>query len=131
MGRDETKLRYAKTHEWVDVRFSGAVVGITAFAARELHDLVFVDLPQVGTTLEAGEAFGSIESVKAVSDLYAPVSGKVVKVNRALEDAPDLVSSDPYGEGWMLELEVTDASNLANLMTRLAYESTVAEEKEE
>ncbi|MFH0962497.1 MAG: glycine cleavage system protein GcvH [Planctomycetota bacterium] len=129
MGRDERKLRYAKTHEWVDVQGTKAVVGITAFAAKELQDLVFVDLPQVGTALAAGEAFGSIESVKAVSDLYAPVSGKVVKVNGALEDAPELVSSDAYGEGWMLEIEVTDASNVSNLMTKEAYHAMVTEEK--
>lgn len=98
-------LRYTEEHEWVRPEDGGLRVGITHFAQDQLGDVVYVELPKVGATLRAGQPFGVVESVKAASDLYAPVAGTVVAVNAALADAPDLVNSDPFGEGWMLVLE--------------------------
>lgn len=98
-------LRYTEEHEWVRPEDGGLRVGITHFAQDQLGDVVYVELPKVGATLRAGQPFGVVESVKAASDLYAPVAGTVVAVNEALADAPDLVNSDPFGEGWMLVLE--------------------------
>jgi glycine cleavage system H protein len=102
--------RYLESHEWITTD-SPARVGITEFAQDELGDVVFVELPEVGTSVTAGESFGVIESIKAVSDLYAPASGEVSGVNEALFDEPELVNEDPFGDGWMLELDVTDASD--------------------
>ncbi len=100
-------LRYTETHEWIDPETGR--VGITDFAQDELGDIVFVDLPDEGDEFEAGDEFGIVESIKAVSDLYAPVSGEVVEVNDPLEDAPEMVNDDPYGEGWMVRFEFEDA----------------------
>ena len=125
MPRDEKSLRYAPTHEWVHLDSGRAVVGITAFAVAELKDLVHVDLPEVGMALDTDDAFASIESVKAVNDLYTPLAGTISRVNTALEDAPDLITRDPYGRGWIIELDVTDDSNLANLMTSDQYRSEI------
>jgi glycine cleavage system H protein len=102
--------RYLESHEWLTTG-SPTRVGITEFAQDELGDVVFVELPEVGTSVTAGESFGVIESIKAVSDLYAPASGEVSGVNEALFDEPELVNEDPFGDGWMLELDVTDASD--------------------
>ena len=128
MSRDRKKLRYAKTHEWVQIEADKATVGITEYAAGQLQDLVFVDLPDEGSRFGAGDVFGSIESVKAVSELYAPVSGKVTRVNRRLEEDPDLVSNDPFGEGWMIGMEFDEPVDLADLMNEEAYEAMTAEE---
>lgn len=98
-------LRYTKDHEWVRMEGDTAVVGITDFAQGELGDIVFVDITAIGETLGAGEVFGSIEAVKTVSDLFMPVAGEVLEVNPALEDSPDLINSDPYGEGWMVKIK--------------------------
>jgi glycine cleavage system H protein len=106
------ELRYAKTHEWVRVEDGIATVGITDHAQEELGDVVYVELPEAGATVEAGDAFGNVESVKAVSDLYAPVSGEVVEVNETLGDAPEKVNEDPYGDGWLLKLRVADEGEL-------------------
>ncbi|WP_018125195.1 glycine cleavage system protein GcvH [Desulfovibrio oxyclinae] len=100
-------LKYAKSHEWVLVENDIATIGITQFAQEQLGDLTFVEMPSVGDTLEQGEEFGSVESVKAASELYAPVSGEVVEVNEELEDAPEKVNEDPYGEGWMLKVKIS------------------------
>jgi glycine cleavage system H protein len=102
--------RYLESHEWITTD-SPTRVGITEFAQDELGDVVFVELPEVGTSVTAGESFGVIESIKAVSDLYAPASGEVSAVNEALFDEPELVNEDPFGDGWMLELDVTDESD--------------------
>jgi glycine cleavage system H protein len=114
---------YLETHEWVR-RTNGTVrVGISDFAQDELGDVVFVELPSVGDRLEAGEEFGVIESIKAVSDLYAPVSGEVTAVNEELFDAPELVNESPFGDGWMLELEYEDESEFEDLLSAAEYEA--------
>ncbi|MEX2285658.1 MAG: glycine cleavage system protein GcvH [Planctomycetaceae bacterium] len=120
---DPTNLRYAKTHEWVHVEGDSATVGITDFAVKQLTDLVFIELPAAGARLKAGQSFGEVESVKAVSDLYAPVAGEVVESNRALADDLAVLSEDPFGKGWMIRLKVTDTSALGNLMDRAGYEA--------
>ncbi|MFC6718408.1 glycine cleavage system protein GcvH [Natrialbaceae archaeon GCM10025810] len=118
--------RYLESHEWA-LETDGAVrVGITDFAQDELGDVVFVELPDEGDELAQEEQFGVIESIKAVSDLYAPVSGEVVAINDALFDAPELVNDDPFGEGWMLEIEPSDPDELENLLTAEAYEEQIA-----
>ena len=119
-------LRYSKEHEWVRVDGTRATVGITSFAADELGDIVFVELPEVGTALKQFATFGVVESVKAVSDLYAPVSGEVVEVNEALRSAPELLNSDPFGEGWILKLELADPAELDVLMDAAAYADETA-----
>ena len=120
-------LRYTKDHEWVRVDGEVAVVGITDYATNQLGDIVFVELPDVGRTLTQFATFGVVESVKAVSDLYAPVSGEVAAVNDALASAPELVNSDPYGEGWMLRLSLSDASAVDGLLDAAAYDALIAE----
>lgn len=116
-------LRYTKDHEWIRVEGRRGVVGITSFAAEQLGDVVFVELPKVGASLEQGKSFGVVESVKTASDLYAPVSGTVTEVNPKLVDQPELVNQDPYGEGWMIELDVSDPSQVALLLTAEQYEA--------
>ena len=118
-------LQYTKSHEWVRIEGDTATVGITDHAQDELGDVVFVELPEEGDTFDAGESFGTVESVKAVSDLYAPVGGEVVEVNSALEDAPENINEDPYGEGWIVKLRTTDE---ADLLSPEEYEKVVAEE---
>lgn len=120
-------LRYTKEHEWVRVDGDEAVVGITEFAAHQLGDVVFVELPAVGRTLAQHATFGVVESVKAVSDLFAPVSGEVVATNDALSGQPELVNSDPYGDGWMLRVKVGDAGQVDGLLDAAAYEQLTAE----
>jgi glycine cleavage system H protein len=120
-------LRYTKEHEWVRVDGDEAVVGITKFAADQLGDIVFVELPDVGRALDAHATFGVVESVKAVSDLFAPIAGEVVAANDALAGNPELVNTDPFGEGWMLRLRLADAAQLDGLMDAAAYEQLTAE----
>lgn len=133
MSRDPSKLRYAKTHEWVDLDAGQspavATVGISGFAVEALTDLVFIELPAVGQKLQAGESFGEIESVKAVSDLYAPLSGEVVEVNSKLADRLESLGTDPYDNGWMIKLRVDDPKQLEALMTFAQYEKQCAEEQ--
>lgn len=112
---------YSREHEWVRADGDLATVGITSFAADELGDIVYVELPEVGSVLTQFVTFGVIESVKAVSDLYAPVSGNVVEVNDALRDAPELLNSDPFGEGWILRVELSDPGQLDTLLSAAAY----------
>jgi glycine cleavage system H protein len=114
--------RYAKTHEYAHPEGEVAVIGISDFAQKELGDVVFVELPRPGTQLEANEELGSIESVKAVSDLFAPVSGEVVEVNDALTDNAALVNTDPYGDGWMIKIRMSDPTELDELMSAEEYE---------
>ena len=120
-------LRYTKDHEWVRLEGARAAVGITDHAQSELTDVVYVELPAVGKVVKRGEVLGVVESVKAVSEIYAPVSGKVVEVNKALENAPEVVNEDPYGRGWMVVLEVTDAGEAKQLMDATAYRKHVGE----
>jgi glycine cleavage system H protein len=118
-------LQYTKSHEWVRTEGDTATIGITDHAQDELGDVVFVELPDEGTTLDAGESFGTVESVKAVSDLYAPVGGEVVEVNSALNDAPEKINEDPYGEGWIVKLRT---SGEAELLSAEGYEKVLQEE---
>jgi len=120
-------LRYTKDHEWVRVDGDTATIGVTDFAASQLGDVVFVDLPVVGRSVDQFATFGVVESVKAVSDLYAPVSGEVVDVNGNLAAKPELVNSDPFGEGWMIRVEIGDAAQLGDLLDAAAYEKLTAE----
>jgi glycine cleavage system H protein len=118
-------LQYTKSHEWVRIEGDTVTIGITDHAQDELGDVVFVELPDEGDTFDAGESFGTVESVKAVSDLYTPVGGEVVDVNSALEDAPENINEDPYGEGWIVKLRTTDD---ADLLSPEEYEKVVEEE---
>ncbi len=121
-----TDLRYTRDHEWVRLDGDVATVGITQYAADQLGDIVFVELPDVGRTLEAAKAFGVVESVKAVSDLYAPLAGEVTEVNGALSGSPELVNSDPYGEGWMIKVRVAADAAPPDLLAPDAYDDLVA-----
>jgi glycine cleavage system H protein len=120
-------LRYTKEHEWVRVEGGLATVGITDYAAAQLGDVVFVDLPVVGRSIDQAGAIGVIESVKAVSDLFAPVGGEVVEANGALSGKPELVNSDPFGAGWMLKIRLADTAQLDKLLDAAAYEKLIAE----
>ena len=120
-------LRYTKEHEWVRVEGDVATIGITGHAADQLGDIVFVELPAPGKTLEQFATFGVVESVKAVSDLFAPVGGEVVEANGALASTPEVVNSDPYGAGWMLRIRLADAAQVDGLLDPAAYEALVAE----
>ena len=121
-----TDLRYTRDHEWVRVDGDEATVGITQYAADQLGDIVFVELPEAGRSLEESKAFGVVESVKAVSDLFAPVDGTVTATNDALTGGPELVNSDPYGEGWMVKLRIADGAELDDLLDADAYDALVA-----
>lgn len=119
-------LRYTKDHEWVRIEEGNiAVVGITDFAQRELGDIVYVDVPTIGKALQAEEVFGTVEAVKTVSDLFLPLSGTVTELNAALESAPELVNSDPYGEGWMVKMTLSNPSEIDGLMDAAAYAGMV------
>jgi glycine cleavage system H protein len=118
-------LRYTKDHEWVSIEGNIATVGITDFAQGELGDIVFVDIASMGKPLAAEEVFGTVEAVKTVSDLFLPLAGTVSSVNPALESQPELVNSDPYGEGWMIKMTVDNASDFDNLLTAEAYTAMV------
>ncbi len=120
-------LRYTKEHEWIRVEGDVATVGITDHAATLLGDIVFVELPEPGRTLEQFAAFGVVESVKAVSDLYAPIGGEVVEANTVLATQPELVNSEPYGAGWMLKVRLVDAGQVEALLDSAGYEALVAE----
>jgi glycine cleavage system H protein len=125
------ELRYAKDHEWVRVDGDIATLGITDHAQEQLGDLVYLDLPAVGTAVRQSEKLGEIESVKAVSDVFAPVSGKVTELNEEAVKSPELVNQDPYGRGWLLRLSLSDASEVDKLLTAAQYEELVAQERAE
>ena len=118
-------LRYTKDHEWVSLDGNIATVGITDFAQRELGDIVYVDISSVGKTLAHEEVFGTVEAVKTVSDLFLPVAGTVLEINPALDTQPELVNTDPYGQGWMIKMAVENVDDVAALMDAKAYEATV------
>ncbi len=118
-------LRYTSDHEWIRLTGKTAHVGITDFAQGELGDIVFVEIETVGSHLEKGSAFGTIEAVKTVSDLFMPVSGKVLGVNARINDAPELINKEPYGEGWLIQVEVDDPAQLKELMDAKAYASMI------
>jgi glycine cleavage system H protein len=119
--------RYTKEHEWIRIEGDEAVIGITQYAADQLGDIVFVELPDAGRALEQAATFGVVESVKAVSDLFAPVSGEVSGTNDALAGAPEVVNTDPYGAGWMLRVRLADAGQLEDLLDADAYDALIAE----
>jgi len=121
-----TDLQYTKDHEWVRIAGDNATVGITDHAQKQLGDVVFVELPKVGDTFDAADPFGTIESVKAVSEAYMPVGGTITAINEALNDDPELINTDPYGEGWMIEIEMN--TKPTGLLSAAEYESYIAEE---
>ena len=120
------ELKYTKDHEWVRIEGNIAVVGITDFAQSELGDIVFVDIDSVGDELHAGDVFGSVEAVKTVSDLYLPLSGKVVEFNEELESEPELVNTDPYGKGWIIKLEIAAGVDQSELLSADQYNEVIA-----
>jgi len=131
VSRDKSKLLYAETHEWVDVADDGgqkiATIGISSFAIEQLNDLVYMDLPEVGKTVAAGDELGEVESVKAVSPLYSPVGGEIVEVHSELPDNLDGLNDDPYDFGWIVKIKIDDESALGSLMDHAAYEKQCAE----
>lgn len=125
MANIPQELKYTKEHEYVREEGGVVVIGITDYAQGELGDIVFLELPEPGATFEAGDTFGTIEAVKAVSDLYAPIGGEIVEVNTALDNDPAAVNTDPYGDGWMIKMRPADSSALDGLMDAAAYEGLV------
>ena len=123
--------RYTKEHEWIDVKGDLATIGITDHAQHELGDVVFVELPKPGTKIEAGKSFGTVESVKAVSEIYAPASGEVLEANSALENTPETIKADPHGAAWLIKVRLTNAAGLSDLMDAAAYEAYIAEKGKE
>lgn len=122
------QYRYSKDHEWIQVDGDRGRVGITEYAQKQLGDVVYLDLPEVGRTLRAGEQFGTVESVKAVSELFSPVSGEVVEVNKGLVEKPETINKDPHGAAWMIEVRITDQASLEGLMDASAYQAFVDSE---
>jgi glycine cleavage system H protein len=125
---DPSKLRYAKSHEWASLDGEVCTVGLTKFAVEQLTDVIYIDLPDVGDPTIAGDSFGEIESVKAVSDIYAPIGGEVLEVNKKLDNDPTLVSKDPYGKGWLIKIKIDKGATLDHLMTAEQYEKQIASE---
>jgi len=121
MASIPAELKYSKDHEWVKLEGDVAVIGITEHAQEELGDVVFVEMPSIGDTLTQQQEFGVVESVKTVSNLYSPVSGEITAVNESLEDDPELINKDPYGEGWIIKVQATDTSELDKLMSAEEY----------
>ncbi len=133
MGKMKTpdNLLYSKEHEWIQKEDDVATIGITEYAQKELGDVVFADLPEVGTTFKANEALGTVESVKAVSEVYMPVSGEVVEANESLLDAPEKINDAPYGEGWIIRIRLENPAELESLMSSQEYSKYVEEESQE
>ncbi|MGC1418248.1 MAG: glycine cleavage system protein GcvH [Candidatus Acidiferrum sp.] len=123
--------RYTKEHEWVDVKDDVAAIGITDYAQHELGDVVFVELPKVGAKIETGKTFGTVESVKAVSDIYAPASGEVVEANGALHDTPEKINTDPHGDGWLIKVRLANPAEIGGLLDAAAYETFIAAQSKE
>jgi len=126
-----SQYRYTKEHEWVDVKGDVATVGITDYAQKELGDVVFVELPKQGAKIEAGKSFGTVESVKAVSEIYAPASGEVVEANGALHDTPEKINTDPHGAAWLIKVKLANPAEVKNLMDSGAYEAYISEKAKE
>lgn len=118
-------LKYTKEHEWISVEGDIATVGITDFAQSELGDIVYVEIETVGKSLSGGEVFGSVEAVKTVSDLYLPIAGEILELNQTVIDSPELVNSDPYGEGWLIKLKIANAADVEGLMDADAYQQLI------
>jgi glycine cleavage system H protein len=128
MGNYPETLRYTKEHEWTRLAGNTATVGITSFAKDQLGDVVYLELPEVGTAVTKGQPFGVVESTKAVSELFAPLSGKVTKVNKALVDAPEQINDDPHEKGWMIEIELSSPNEATELLSAKQYEDLIANE---
>ncbi|MGA8368051.1 MAG: glycine cleavage system protein GcvH [Candidatus Acidiferrales bacterium] len=126
-----TGYRYTKEHEWLNVEGSQATLGITDYAQQELGDVVFVELPKVGAQVKAGQSFGTVESVKAVSDIFSPVSGEVTEINSALADAPEKINQDPHGAAWLVRIRLADPKEAAGLMDATAYQAYIAAQAKE
>jgi glycine cleavage system H protein len=125
------QFRYTKEHEWISAKGDTATIGITDYAQHELGDVVFVEVPAVGTKVTAGKTFGTVESVKAVSEIYAPVSGEVTEVNAELHNKPETINSDPHGAGWLIKVKLASPAEVNSLMDAAAYEAYVAEKQKE
>jgi glycine cleavage system H protein len=121
------EVAYTKDHEWVKIENDTAIVGITDYAQSELGDIVYVELPEIGTEVTQGDSFGTIEAVKAVSDLYMPLSGEVVEINESLNDAPEKINKDPYKEGWMIKIKISDLNEKEDLLNSKQYEELINE----
>jgi glycine cleavage system H protein len=126
-----TQYRYSKEHEWIDVKGDMATIGITDYAQHELGDVVFVELPAAGTKLVAGKTFGSVESVKAVSEIYAPANGEAVEANAALHNTPETINNDPHGAGWLVKIKLSNPAEVGALMDAATYEAYIEEKKKE
>jgi glycine cleavage system H protein len=129
MANTPKNLKYSKEHEWLIVQGDVATLGVTDHAQSELGDITFIELPEVGRKVEAGEDVAGIESVKAFSEVFSPVAGQVVEINETLSDKPETVNADPYGAGWIVKMKITDATGLKNLMTSDEYDAYLAEEE--
>ena len=125
------QYRYTKEHEWIDLKDGIATIGITDYAQHELGDVVFVELPKVGSKTVAGKSFGTVESVKAVSDIYAPAAGEVIEANGELQNTPEKINTDPHGAAWLIKVRLTNAAELSGLMDAAAYEAYIAEKGKE
>lgn len=124
------ELKYTNQHEWVSVERDKALIGITDYAQQQLGDVVFVEMPEIGTEISKGEAFGVVESVKAASDIYAPVSGEVIEINETLEEHPEVLNQSPYEKGWIIKIRIYDISEMEELMGSEAYQEFVQKEEE-
>lgn len=122
-----SKYRYTKQHEWADVIGDVATIGITDYAQHELGDVVFAELPKVGAKVESGKSFGTVESVKAVSEIYSPVSGEVTEINGTLHDTPETINTDPHGSAWLIKVKLANPAEVSSLMDAAAYEAFIAE----
>ena len=121
----KSELKYTKDHEWIQIEGNDAIIGITDYAQSELGDIVFVEIETIGDDLKKEEIFGSVEAVKTVSDLFAPLSGKIIEINEALEDNPELVNNDPYGEGWIIKMEIKDLLEIEDLLDADSYKDLI------
>jgi glycine cleavage system H protein len=126
-----SEYRYTKDHEWIKAEGSNGTIGITDYAQQQLGDVVFVELPKVGAKLKSGATFGSVESVKAVSDIYSPISGEVVEINSALVDSPEKINSDPHGAAWLVKVRLDNPQEAASLMDVVAYQAYIAEKEKD
>lgn len=125
------QYRYTKEHEWIEVKGDLGTIGITDYAQHELGDVVFVELPKLGSRVETGKSFGTVESVKAVSEIYAPASGEVIEANNELQNAPEKINADPHGAAWLIKIRITNAAEISGLMNAAAYEAYVANKEKE
>ena len=127
MSEVPEELRYTKEHEWIRVEGDSVVIGVTDYAQNALTDVVWVELPEMGAVVGSMDSFASVESVKSVSEIYAPISGEVIEINESLEDSPELINEDPYGEGWICKMSISDNSELASLLDGTTYRRLIEE----